>query len=256
MDDLLAVLSRRDLYPLRSVSQEGRDRLGFAEGKSSRIVIRGGAGLPLLDLLIGTGDVLGRDVYLKRADQDEIYSGEDRFTIFTDSKPNAWYDLRLFPADNQSAPGRGGAAAPAASGAYSINAGQVQEAEISLPRSNGEGGAPAPQGTFVLRRDSRGWIIPGNEGAALDTTKVESWLRAVLEAEGEDFSSEAPAAVDGHITLRLGDGTVRTIQAGPADSDKRRNITVSGSKLVYVFSEWPFSRLFREQTYFLKAANR
>ena len=234
VDDLLSQLSRRDVYMLRSVSSEGSSKLGFAEGKASRIIVRGGAGLPLLDLLIGTGAV-GHDVYLKRADKNEIYSGEDHVTVYTEGRPNSWYDLRLFP--------------PASSSGMAIDNSFVQQAEIVLPPDNGTDAAHALP--FTLSRRGDGWILAGNENAALDISRVEAWLRSVLEAEGGDFTN-APVSSEGSITLRFGDGTSRAIQAGPLNDDKSRNVSVSGSRLTYVLTEWTLNRIFKGSDYFLK----
>jgi len=224
VDDLLAILSRKDIYPQRAATIEGRERLGLIEGYASRIIVRGGAGLPLLDLLIGTADALNRSVYFRMADRNEIHSGEDRFTIFTESRPNSWYDLRLFPPESN------------------LMVESVQHVEVTLPGNN----------SFFLRRGGGSWIIPGNESAELDNIKVEAWLRSVLEAEGEDFGELLPT--EGGITLGFGDGTIRIMQFSSADENKRRNVTVSGSPLTYILSEWTVNRLFRESSYFYKTA--
>ena len=223
VDDLMSALSVRALYPLRASSAEASERLGLVEGSASRILVQGGAGLPLLDLLVGSPDALGREVYLRISGRREIHSGEDRFTIFTDSRPNFWYDLRLFP-DAASAP-----------------ASFVQQADISLP-----GG-----GEFTLRRSGGGWVIPGDE-REVDTRRVDAWLRSVLEAEADDFAAAWPPSVDGSITLRLGDGTSRRIEVGPADGEENRSARISASPYMYSLTQWTVSRLFRERAYFLQ----
>jgi len=228
VEDLFAALSRKDVYPLRASSQEARQRLGLTEDSASRIIVRGGAGLPLLDLLIGRAAAVGSEIYLRRGGWNEIYSGEDRFTVFTDSSPISWCDLRLFS-------NVGGGLAP-----YTIEA--VQQADIEL--SGGEG--------FTLRRREATWIIPGDEGAVLDTTRVDGWLRSVLEAEGDTFGEGDISFVEASVTLWLGDGTSRTIEVSIPDGDNYRKATVSGSPYVYLLAEWNFNRLFRESSYFLR----
>jgi len=223
VQDLFAALSRRDVYTLRSTSLETRESLGLTVGSASRILVRGGIGLPLLDLLIGIGGALGRDVYMARADAREIYSGEDRFTFFTDSGPLFWLDFRLF------AGGR--------------TAAMVQQAEVTF----------APDTSYILRRSGGAWVLQGDESADLLNPRVEAWLRAVLEAEGEDFSAQSPSVVEGSITLWFGDGTSRTVQIGPIeDEENHRRAAVSGSPLVYVLSQWTVDRLFREPSHFIR----
>lgn len=228
--DLLSALSRKGAYSRRAASAEARRALALDEGHSSRVIVRGGAGLPLLDLLIGTADALGREVYLRKSAQNDIYSGEDFFTLYTESKSVSWYDLRLFPLETGF-----------------LTTDTVQQAEISLLFGN----ISDEKQSFILRREKSGWIIPGEEQAALDSLRLESWLRSVLEAEGDDFSGENVEQYEASITLRFGDGAVRYIRAGAADDEKRRGVLVSGSALVYLLSERTLDRIFRDKAYFV-----
>ena len=228
VDDLLSALSRKAVYPKRAASNEARTALALEEGHASRILIKGGQGLPLLDLLVGTADALGREVYLRKAGQTEIYSGEDLFTLYTESQPRSWYNLRLFPSDGS---------------AVALDA--VQQAEISFSPGSGE------KKSYMLRRQRGLWMNPGNESAVLDSQRAETWLRSVLEAEAEDFTDHAPENIDNRITLRLGDGSTRIIQAG-AMPDGKTAAMVSNSSLVYVIGEYAAKRIFIESEYFEK----
>ena len=223
VEDLFAQLSLKNVKPIKLSTSEAVEKLGLTEDKAYRITIRGGAGFPLLDLLIGLGDALGREVYLKRADWNQIYSAEDGYSSFTGLKPTSWYDLRLLPRET--------------------NLNMVQQVDISLSDS----------GTFVLRRSGSGWIVPGSENLPLDAVRVDAWLRMVLEVEGEDFGFEAPEAFDKSITLRLGDGSTLTLQAGPIEEGGIRRVVVSGSAFVYIFSEWKINSIFWDSSLFLKA---
>ena len=225
--DLFALLGRRDVYPVRASSSEGITRLGLTEENASRIIVRGGAGLPLLDLLIGFPDALGREIYLRRAGWNQIYSVEDDFSFFTESKPASWYDLRLFP---------------------QIATDTVQQAEIRRPDIGAPGEEPS---AVMLRRSGGRWFIPGNENASVDAVRVETWLRVLLEAEGDDFGSYAPEEIEGTITLWFGDGSTLMLQTGPADEQGNRSVTISGSSFVYVVSERKFNSLFRASSYFV-----
>jgi hypothetical protein len=228
VDDFFTLLSRKDIYPLRAVSSEAAQRLGLTGESAARILIRGGAGLPLLDLLVGGEDALGKEVYLKWYDRNQIYSGTDQFSSFTNAKPGSWYNLRLFDSG----------------GINAVNIDTIQQAEISFPGED----------AYIFRRGGGTWIMQGNENAALDPLRVESWLRSVVEAEGEDFASVALEAeeIEGSINIRLGDGTNRTLQIGPEDEQKNRNALVSDSSLVYIVTAQNFNRIFRGSSYFLK----
>ena len=237
VQDLFAVLSRRDVYSLRSASLEAREPLGLSLENASRILVRGGVGLPLLDLLIGISGAVGREVYLARAYEREIYSGEDRFTLFTDSGPEFWLDFRL----------SGGDPRPAA---------MIQQAEVTFAP------ADAPPFSYSLIRSGSGWALQGIEAAEVVSFRVEDWLRAVMEAEGSGFAAHPPAVVHGSITLWFGDGTNRSIQIGTLEASGEESgansggeaviaAAVSDSPLVYVLSAWTVSRLFRESGEFL-----
>ncbi|MDR1863758.1 MAG: DUF4340 domain-containing protein, partial [Treponema sp.] len=134
VEDFLGILSRRAPYPVRASSAGAAERLGLGEGSSSRIVIRGGAGLPLLDLLIGGGDATGREIYLRQAGRDEVRSGEDRFTQYLDSPRTSWYDLGLFAGDSK--PG----------------AGAVQRVRVS---------AFDGRSAYSISRNNAGWTFEG-----------------------------------------------------------------------------------------------
>jgi hypothetical protein len=230
VEDFLATLSRRGVYPLRASSAGAAERLGVGEGSASRIIIRGGAGLPLLDLLLGRPDATGREIYLRQAGRNEVRSGEDRFTQYLDSPRASWYDLRLFP--DSSKPG--------------INT--VQRVRVS---------AFDGRGAYNLSRDNAAWVFEGEEEIAVDTQKAESWIRAILDAEAEGFtpSPGETEAGGGRLTLELGDGSVRTILVGPPDEEGRRSAILTPLQpdgLAYSLAAWTVTRLFREPDYFRK----
>jgi hypothetical protein len=219
VEDLFALLKRKESYQVRASSPESIERLGLTEESASRIIVRGGAGLPLLDLLIGGADALGREVYLRRAGWNQIYSAEDDYSFFTELTPRSWYDLRLFP--------------PA-----SVDS--VQQVEISFPDE-----------AYILRRSGRGWIIPGKEDA-VDAIKVEAILRLLLEAEADNFGINAPETVEGSVTIQFGNGSTRTLQAGALTEQNNRYATVSGSSYFYVLTERTFNDLFRASSFFFR----
>ena len=221
VEDLFTLLSAKALYPVRSRTSEGARSLGLSEEAASRIIIRGGAGLPLLDLLVGSGDVLGREVYLKIQGRNQVHSGEGDFISFTGAGPEAWYNLRMFQA-------------------LGIDA--VQQADVVLP--GGE--------AYTIRRSGAAWIIPGNENVPLETRNVEAWLRSVIEAQCDNFQIDAPGNIEGSICLRLGDGTSRTLEVSSPDGQAWRGAVVSGSSLVYTLSDWTFNRIFKESSHFIK----
>jgi len=218
VDDLFELLGRKANYPVRSSSSEGIERLALTEESAYRITVRGGAGLPLLDLLVGSADALGREVYLRRAPWNQIYSAEDSFSYFLGLKANSWYDLRLFPAE--------------------LSVDSIQQVEVSFPDE-----------AYILRRSGRGWIIIGKEDA-LDANRVEAFLKRLLEAEADSFAVSAPEIVEGKIAIQFGNGTTRSLEAGPLIEESNRNAIVSGSSYFYALSERTFYNLFKISSYY------
>jgi hypothetical protein len=229
VEDLLRFFTSREAFPIRANSAASHERFGLTEEAASRIVIRGGPTL-LLDLLAGNGDALGRDLYLRKSSQDEVRSGEDRISSYLNSAPSSWYMLRLFPET------------------ASLGIDTVQQLAVSLPPDS-EGEA---RGSFTLRRDGGNWVR--EDGTALDNLKVEGYIRAIIEAEGEDFvpdmKPEDSVFSEGSITLSIGDGSTRFIRLGPSLESGSRSAAVSGSSYVYALAAWTVSRIFRDPAEF------
>jgi hypothetical protein len=220
VDDLFALLSRRAVYPVRATSLDAAERLGLTEDVAHRIRIWSGRGHPMLDLFVGDEDILGREVYLKAAGENQIHSGEGDFVFFTNLSPAAWFNLNFF---------------------HPFNVDVIQQADIIQPGGD----------AFTLLRSGGGWIILG-EDTALEPLRVEAWLRSVVEAQGEDFVFDAPLSVEGSITLRLGDGTMRFLEVGAADEHGNWLAMVSGSSLVYFLPGRNFDRIFMERDHFFR----
>jgi hypothetical protein len=245
--DLLRVLSTRAAYPLRGSAASSHERLGLTEDAASRIVVRPagpGAAIgspegnrPLLDLLIGTGGATGSEVFLRKNGRNEVRSGEDRFTVYLSSLPDSWYDLRLFPPE-------------ASSQRRAPTLDMVQRVTVIAPDS------PAP---LVVTRNETGWTVDELTADTLDGSRVDPFIRAILDAEGDGFvtalSPNDPVFNEGSVRLELGDGSSRTIRLGPLVQDTeggagRRAAIVSGLPYVYALAEWTTTRLFRDTAYF------
>jgi hypothetical protein len=242
VEDLLRFFTTRASFPLRAASAASHERFGLTEGEASRIVLRAGVGSsPLLDLLAGKGDALGQEVYLRRNNQDEVRSGEDRISSYLNSAPSSWYMLRLFPETG----------AP-------LGIDTVQSLTVSLPPdpdSDGNGEGAGKAGTYTLKRDGSNWVREA-DGTVLDKPKVESYIRAVIEAEGEDFIPDMEpgdpvfTGGEGSVILSLGDGSTRFIRLGPALESGSRSAAVSGSPYVYALATWTVNRIFRDAAEF------
>jgi hypothetical protein len=258
VEDLFRVLAARDSYPVRGTDASSHERLGLSENSAARILVKGGAGLPLLDLLIGGNDAAGREVYMRKNGQNEFRSGEDKLSSYVNGAETSWYSLGLFSA--QPSP---------------PDAALVQRITVNPPPpDNPEDAALEP---LVITRRGSGWSIAGMEDDAVDSQRVDSYLRGILDAEAENFIPGLAAATvgfnDGRITLELGNGSTLGIALGTApgivqgaapgiapgaaqgilpEDEGRKAATASGSPYVYALADWTVSRLFQEKSYFAK----
>jgi hypothetical protein len=237
VEDLFRVLTTRDAYPVRGSDASSHERLGLSENRAGRVLVTGGAGLPLLDLLVGNSDAAGREVYMRKNGQNEFRSGEDKLSAYINGAETSWHRLGLFA---ESPP----------------DAAQVQRIVVNPPPPEGEaeegGVAPDP---MVITRNGSVWSIEGMDDETVDAQRVDSYLRGILDAEGESFIPGQSAATagfsDGRITLELGNGSSLMINLG-IQPENRKVVTASGSPYVYALAEWTVTRLFREKSYFVK----
>jgi hypothetical protein len=227
VEDLIAVLTRRAPYPVRSSSASFHERLSLTEDRADRITVMAGAGLPLLNLLVGQLDLTGQNVYLRKQGQNEVRTGEDKFSPYTQSALTSWYNLRLFPETETG-----------------LTAANVQRLTVYHTASNsGVENAP-PQ---IFTRSGKAWIF-NFEVANPDMGKVDSYIRDILNTSGDDFIDTITPSDslfnNSRIVLELGDGSIRTIRLGPPDENNGRMAVVSGSDWVYSLSGWVSQRLF------------
>jgi hypothetical protein len=239
VEDFLGLLSKRAAYPVRASTQAAQERLGLTEETASRIALSAASGSPLLDLLVGQGDQTGREVYLRKAGQNEIRSGEDLFSGYISGARTSWYNLRLFPESE--------------GGALEVDA--VQRLTV-YPPAGGDAESSSAGEPRIFSRSGNGWTISGIEAVDPDTAKVDSYIRGILNIEGDDFSEsvtpEDPVFAGARLVLELGDGGIHTLRLGTADESNRRPAVVSGSPYVYSLAGWAVDRLFRDGPSFEK----
>ncbi|MDR1074060.1 MAG: DUF4340 domain-containing protein [Treponema sp.] len=251
IEDLLNLLSKKDSYPARGAEAASHERLGLLEDSAARITARGGGAI-LLDLLVGNTDASGNEAYLRKAGQNEARSGALSISNYVSSANIAWYNLRLFPETaNLTVDGvqRMIVTLPPADDAEGEASGDWFVEQADAPPA-----APAAPVTLMFARASGGWMVNGREA---DAPKVESYVRAVLDAEGDDFvtggiaaAGSTPSFNEGRIVLEFGDGTSRVISVGAKLESNKRDASVSGSPYVYSLAGWVVDRLFRAESEF------
>ncbi|MDR1443502.1 MAG: DUF4340 domain-containing protein [Treponema sp.] len=238
IDELLNLLSQRDSYPRRSSSNYGL--FGLSETQASRITLGGGAGLPLLDLLIGNAG--GGGLYLRKANGGEVRSGGGDLITYIDGDAGFWYNLRLFPESED------GGIAPDS----------VQRLTLVPPGpASGETAGPV-----VITREQNNWRIDAGDRSldpgALEKSRVDSYISGILNMTGDDFVPAPSFSEDVRISLELGDGRVLAVSLGPPEEDSgRRQALVLGSPggagpYGYALGPWALDRIFREPEFFKK----
>jgi len=228
VEDLLTALAKRDQYPIRSSSASSHERLWLTPETATQITVFAAPGLALMNLLIGQPDITGQSVYLRKQGQNEVRSGEDRFSFYTDSALSSWYNLRLFPENEE---GR-------------LNDRDVQRLIIYPPEN---------ESPMIFTRSNREWTF-NFEISNPDFSKVDSYIRDILGVSGDDFiddvSPSDPMFNSCRVVMELGNGSTKTLRLGPADQEGKRYATVSGSDYVYSIPAWSVRRLFVDKDNF------
>jgi len=227
VDDLFRLLSTRGAFPRRGSNAGSHAELGL-DG-STRLLILGGPGLPLLDLLVGKEDPSGRSVFLRKNGENEFRSGDRLIGSYVNGEKTAWYDLKLFEER------------PLA---------QVQRVQVHFSGYTGiDEEQPVEYSDYTVTRSGEDWAIAGSP---LDREKTETWIRGILEAQGDDVlpahdelggSFQAAAG----IRVELGDGSFIELQIEQAGEDGKTPALVSGRPYRIALSRWTLARLFRER---------
>jgi len=224
VDDFLAILSKRAPYPVRSSNASSHERLSLTPERATQVIVSAGAGLPLLSLLIGQTDITGQNVYLRKHGQNEVRSGEDRFSSYTSSEVNSWFNLKLFPEHEDG----------------KLDVKDIQRLIVYPPEN-----APSQ----IYTRSNREWTF-NFDITNPDFSKVDAYISDILGVSGDDFIDDISPSDSMfntcRIVMELGNGAVKTLRLGPADEDGKRYATVTGSDFVYSIPGWAAGKLFVE----------
>jgi hypothetical protein len=228
VEDFIAILAKRAPYPVRSSSASAHERLSLTTETATQVTVSAGAGLPLLTLLIGQTDITGQNVYLRKQGQNEVRSGENKFSAYTGSATSSWYNLKLFPENEE---------------------GKLKDSDVQKLTVYPPDDAPS----MIFTRSNREWAF-NFEISNPDFSKVDSYIRDILSVSGDDFiedvSPSDPMFNSCRLTLELGNGVTKALRLGPADDDGKRYATVSGSDFVYSIPSWAVNRLFVDKEKF------
>jgi len=230
VEDFLKILTIRSSWAVRSTSANTHERFGLAQtdGQSvSRVTLYGET--TLLDLIVGNEDVYKHEIYLRKAGQNEVRSGDSAIKSYISSPVTSWYNLRLIPETEN--------------GSLDING--VQRMSVYTPKE-----------TQVFSRKNRRWEISGITVENPDQAIIDSYIRQVLTAEGDNFdtsiNSADPMFDKISIVFELGNGRIVTIRFSDADESGRRFAHVSEKDYIYSIPTWQAEKLFKNAESFVK----
>ena len=248
VEDLFKALTARGIYTPRGSAASSHERLGLSDETASRITVSGGAGeTPLLSLLVGDIDATGKEVYYRKAGQDEVRSGDNTIASFLTYPRPSWYDLKIFP--------DGG----------TLNTEQVYRITVIAPPAAESGedaaGENTPPPPLVIQRTGSEWTAEGLSPEETDANRVETFVRQLLDSSADDYVPEMNAGEavfnEGRILIEFSGLPARTIRLGPPlayseedGSVTRRGAVRSDSPYVFALSSWTMARLFRDRDYF------
>lgn len=235
VDDLFRLLSTRGAFPRRGSNAGSHEELGL-DG-TTRLVIRGGGGIPILDLFIGNDDSAGQSVFLRKNGENEFRSGDRLIGTYVNGEINSWLNLRLFD---------------------EISVAHVQRVQINFVDYYGqsEDVSAYPYESYTVSRSGENWVI----GSIVEKVKTENWIQTILEAQGENIlpvqreNSEALNdifSVISIIRLELGNGSAIELQIEKSREDDTYAAFVSGKPYMYILPQWTAVRLLRNRDYFI-----
>ena len=219
IDDFLALFTQRAPNPIRYSNAASHAPLGLDAETASRVTVYGDNST-LFDILIGNEENTGKDVYIRRAGQNEVRSGEYLITVYVKGAAGSWYDLKLFPESEY---------------------GEITVDNVQRLLVYGEGEP------LIISRSNWRWAVSGVD-TAVDQSVIDTYIRMILITEGDDFSEVSADDLQlnhSRVILELENGSVRTIRLSEADETGRRLAHVSGSPYVYSLPSWSAQRLFR-----------
>ena len=236
IDDLMRLLSTRGAFPRRGSTSASHAELGL-DG-SCRLIIRGGAGIPLLDLLVGKEDPSGRGIFLRMNGENEFRSGDRLIGSYVLGETSSWLDMKLFEDKSVSL---------------------VQRVEVHYFDYYGMGEeiSSDPYMDYTITRSGEEWIL---NGINPNKDRAENWMRAILDVQGENILAVTneindelinifyPAA---RITIELGDGSVLELQIEKPDEEGKSLALAGGKPYFFIFSQWTNMRLLRDRDFFI-----
>lgn len=205
---------------LRQVARSKDSWAGFQldDAKAKRATLKDAAGKVLADIYVGSYGPTGGEVYLRRTGSDNSYTVDGSIASYFNYGRPSWLDLAVL----------GG-----------IKETEVQSFSVKAGIELDGKGKPALALDYGVSRDGKSW----KSGAAqLDADSVDSYLRAILGLQGEDYvaapPAEAFARIDAKLTLELGSGVSKVLQIGASAGNDRFYGRIGDQGLAFTISNY------------------
>jgi hypothetical protein len=221
IDDFLRIFTARSVWPVRTSNPSSHERFGLAEG-ACRVTIYSGNST-IFDLMVGNDDIMGNELFLRKAGQNEVRSGDNSIRAYISGQMISWYNLRLIPESD------GG----------NVDVTNIQRLTVFKENE-----------TQIFSRANRRWEVSGITVENPDMNAIENFISFVLNAEGESFLD--PVYADdllfdyARFVIEFGNGRIITIRISEFDDVHKRYAQVSNSSHTYIIPLWVSVRLFRD----------
>ena len=225
IEDFINIFTQRSLWPVRSNSASTHASFGLESTEADRITFYNG-NTAVLDVLIGYDSTFGSEVSIRRFAQNEVRSGDNRIRTYISSPVSSWFDLKLFPEENGKI----------------WSADSVQQ--LTVINDAGE--------RQIFSQNNRTWTVTNASNP--DNANIESYIRTVLNTEGETFlgliSNHEDFPLSARIIVEFGNGNIETVSFSEPNDSGYRLAVVNGREYVYYIPAWSGNRLFRDTSSF------
>ena len=230
IEDFISIITEKGQWSLRSSDASTHNRFGLDTDAASRITIYGENAL-LLDLLLGFTDDAGQ-IYARKYGENEVRSGENNFYFYLSGHVSSWYNLRLFPENEEG---------------YEPD--NVQKLSVYTN-----------EGIQIFSQINRFWNLSVSDHitgfAPLNVSQiaVENYLRNILTSEGNDYININYLPFidfnDRRIVIEFGNGKTVTVGFSEPDEDDRCLAHIEGGNFIFSIPSWVSARIFRNASGF------
>ena len=188
------------------------------DAQAKRATLKDASGKVLADIYVGSYGPTGSRGLPQAHGLGQLLYGRRLIASYFDYGRPTWLDLEVL----------GG-----------IKETEVQSFSVKAAIALDGKGKPALALDYGVSRDGKGW----KSGAAqLDADSVDSYLRAILGLQGEDYvaapPAEAFAKIDAKLTLELGSGVSKVLQIGASAGNDRFYGRIGDQGLAFTISNY------------------